>query len=128
MHHFIVFLAAKVYTMVTFMSTLKQIGIITLLIVSSISLLGFLKQFELIEMFLTAVALAVSAKAPVARKVKPKVYEGLFLFDSNRYARYPTGVPASEKRILLSPLSILRMISPNQMTMVTNTVTRTIRK
>lgn len=39
--------------------------------------------------------MAVSAKAPVARKVKPKVYEGLFLFDSNRYARDPSGVPAS---------------------------------
>ena len=39
--------------------------------------------------------MAVSAKAPVARRVKPKVYEGLFLFDSNRYARDPSGVPAS---------------------------------
>lgn len=39
----------------------KQIGIITLLFVASIALLGFLKQFELVEMFLTAVALAVSA-------------------------------------------------------------------
>ena len=39
--------------------------------------------------------MAASAKAPVARKVKPKVYEGLFLFDSNRYARDPAGVPAA---------------------------------
>lgn len=39
--------------------------------------------------------MAASTKAPVARKVKPKVYEGLFLFDSNRYARDPSGVPAS---------------------------------
>lgn len=39
--------------------------------------------------------MAASTKAPVERKVKPKVYEGLFLFDSNRYARDPGGVPGS---------------------------------
>lgn len=39
--------------------------------------------------------MAASTKAPVAREFKPKVYEGLFLFDSNRYARDPSGVPAS---------------------------------
>lgn len=39
----------------------KQIGVIILLFVASIALLGFLKQFNIIEMFLTSVALAVSA-------------------------------------------------------------------
>jgi Ca2+-transporting ATPase len=39
----------------------KQIGIIILLFVTLIALLGFLKQFDLLEMFLTSVALAVSA-------------------------------------------------------------------
>lgn len=39
----------------------KQIGIIILLFVVSIALLGFLKQFDMLEMFLTSVALAVSA-------------------------------------------------------------------
>ena len=39
--------------------------------------------------------MAASDLARAARKVKPKVYEGLFLFDSNRYARDPSGVPAA---------------------------------
>ena len=39
--------------------------------------------------------LAATTNAPVASKVKTKVYEGLFLFDSNRYARDPSGVPGS---------------------------------
>lgn len=39
--------------------------------------------------------MAAATKTPVAQKVKSKVYEGLFLFDSNRYARDPSGVPAS---------------------------------
>lgn len=37
-----------------------------------------------------------TATAPTAEtEVATKVYEGLFLFDSNRYARDPSGVPAA---------------------------------
>ncbi len=39
----------------------KQIGVFILLLVSLIALLGFTKQFDLLEMFLISVALAVSA-------------------------------------------------------------------
>lgn len=39
----------------------KQIGIIIILVVSTIALLGFIKKFHALELFLTSVALAVSA-------------------------------------------------------------------